>query len=46
MAMALVTNLAALPTKITLPVFFLSVLIDLGIIIASLFQGFAVSNGF
>ena len=27
-AMTLVTNLAALPTKITLPVFFLSLLID------------------
>ena len=32
MAMTLVANLAALPTKITVPVFFLSVLIDLGII--------------
>jgi hypothetical protein len=36
MAMALVVNLAAQPTKVTIPVFFLSVLIDLGIIIASL----------
>jgi hypothetical protein len=33
MGMALVTNLAALPTKITIPVFFLSVLIDLIVII-------------
>lgn len=35
MAMALVTNLAALPTKITIPVFFLSVLIDLALITMS-----------
>lgn len=33
MSMALVTNLAALPTKITLPIFFLSLLIDLVVII-------------
>jgi hypothetical protein len=29
MALALVTNLAALPTKITIPVFFLTVVIDI-----------------
>jgi hypothetical protein len=34
MGMTLVTNLAALPTKITIPVFLLSILIDLAIIIA------------
>jgi Mg2+ and Co2+ transporter CorA len=33
-AMALIVNLAAMPTKITIPVFFLSVLIDI-VIIAS-----------
>lgn len=33
MGMSLVTNLAALPTKVTLPVFFLSLLIDLIVII-------------
>ncbi|RYF89962.1 MAG: hypothetical protein EOO00_09470 [Chitinophagaceae bacterium] len=32
MAMALVTNLAAMPTRITIPVFFLSVMIDFAII--------------
>jgi hypothetical protein len=37
MGMALVTNLAAMPTRITVPVFFLSVVIDLAIVIASLF---------
>ncbi|HEY6502797.1 MAG TPA: hypothetical protein VIZ28_02370 [Chitinophagaceae bacterium] len=36
MTMTLVTNLAALSTKITIPVLFLSVLIDAGIIIASI----------
>ena len=34
MGMSLVTNLAALPTKITIPVFFLSLLIDLVVIIS------------
>jgi hypothetical protein len=36
MAMALVTNLAAMPTKYTLPVFFLSVLIDLVVVVLSI----------
>lgn len=33
MGMSLIVNLAALPTKITIPVFFLSLLIDLVIIV-------------
>lgn len=36
MGISLVTNLAALPTRITIPVFFFSILLDLGIVIASL----------
>lgn len=36
MAMTLVVNLAAQPTKITIPVLLLSILVDIGIIIASL----------
>lgn len=36
MAMALITNLAALPTKVTIPTFFLSLVLDLVIIITSL----------
>lgn len=36
MGMALVTNLAAMPTKYTLPFFALSVLIDLGVVVASI----------
>ncbi|MBC7873259.1 MAG: hypothetical protein H7Y01_04645 [Ferruginibacter sp.] len=33
MTMSLVSNLAAMPTKVTLPIFFLSLLIDLGVLI-------------
>jgi hypothetical protein len=33
MTMSLVTNLAALPTKITIPVFFFSLMIDVAVII-------------
>ena len=40
MGMSLITNLAALPTKITIPVFFLSVIIDLSITGTSLFAIF------
>jgi hypothetical protein len=36
MAMVVVTNLAALPTRITIPVLAASVIIDIGVIIASL----------
>ena len=35
MAMTLVTNLAALPTKITIPVFFFSILLDAALIVLS-----------
>jgi len=36
MAMALITNLAAMPTKITIPVFFFSVLLDVMVIAGSI----------
>jgi hypothetical protein len=39
-AIALVSNLAAMPTRITIPVFFFSVLIDLAIIIISIIHFF------
>jgi hypothetical protein len=42
MGMCLVTNLAALPTKITLPIFFLSLVIDLAIIISGIASGFTI----
>jgi hypothetical protein len=35
MALALVTNLAALPTKITIPAFILSIIIDVTVVIIS-----------
>jgi len=38
--MCLVTNLAALPAKITIPVFFLSILIDLVVITGCFAAGF------
>jgi len=40
MALSLVTNLAALPTKITIPVFFATLLIDIVIIALCLAHGF------
>ena len=36
MAIALVANLAAMPTKITIPVFFFSVLVDISLIVVNL----------
>ena len=39
MAITLICNLAAMPTKITIPVFFFSVIVDLVIIITCLFIG-------
>lgn len=44
MGMSLVTNLAALPTKITIPVFFFSVMIDLVIIANCTAIGFNISS--
>ena len=40
MTMTVVVNLAALPTKITIPVLFLSVLIDITVAIIALSNGF------
>ena len=39
MGLAVVTNLAAMPTKVTIPAFFLSVVIDVAIIITCLASG-------
>ena len=44
MGITLVVNLAAMPTKITIPVFFFSVLMDLLIIISCIAIGFDVSS--
>jgi len=43
MAIALVTNLSAMPTKITIPAFFLSVLIDIVLIIICASMGFSLA---
>lgn len=44
MAIAVVTNLAAMPTKITIPAFFLSVLIEIVIIISALSSGLSLAS--
>jgi hypothetical protein len=44
MSMTLITNLAAMPTKITLPVLFLGVLIDLVVIVSSIIIPLAIAN--
>jgi hypothetical protein len=44
MGITVVTNLAALPTKITIPIFFLSVVVDLLIIISCIAIGFDASG--
>lgn len=43
MGTSLVTNLAALPTKITIPVFFISIAIDLLIVISCFAAGFNIA---
>ena len=40
MGMTVVTNLAAMPTKVTIPVFFLSILIDIAVVIGCFVIGF------
>ena len=44
MGITLIVNLAAMPTKITIPVFFFSVLVDLVIIISCIAIGFDASG--
>lgn len=39
LVLTFITNLAALPTKITIPVFFLAVLVDIGVMIAAFAMG-------
>ena len=46
MGLALVTNLAALPTKITIPVFIFSFLMDLAIVITCVYIGFHPGDAF
>jgi hypothetical protein len=44
MGATLVTNLAAMPTRITLPVFILSTLIDIAIIFSCVFMGLDIAK--
>lgn len=44
MGLSLVTNLAALPTRITIPVFILTILVDLVVIISCLVIGFDITS--
>ena len=44
MGMSVVTNLAAMPTRITIPVFILSILIDIAIVVATIVIGFHISS--
>lgn len=46
MALCLIVNLAALPTKITIPVLFFSLLVDLTIIAICLSNGFDVAASY
>lgn len=44
MSVVLITNLAAMPTRITIPVLLVSILIDLAIIIYCVFAGFDITG--
>ena len=44
MMMTLVTNLAALPTKITIPVFLFSVLLDVTVVVVCAMSGFDITT--
>ena len=44
MGISLVTNLAAMPTKITIPVFILSIVIDITIILLCVVNGFDIAK--
>lgn len=46
MSMCVVVNLAAMPTKITIPVFFFSLLIDVVIIVLCLAHGFDMAASY
>ncbi len=44
MGISLVTNLAAMPTKITIPAFVFSIVVDIAIIIAAITMGMNIEN--
>jgi hypothetical protein len=44
MGMSLVSNLAAMPTKVTIPIFFFSIILDIAIIFSCVLLGFDISK--
>jgi hypothetical protein len=44
MGMSLVSNLAAMPTKATIPIFFVSMILDIAIIFSCVLLGFDISK--
>ena len=46
MMATLVTNLAAMPTKVTIPIFILSLIIDIAVLIICIATGFNAANAF
>lgn len=44
MGLSVVTNLAAMPTRVTIPVFVFSILIDIAVIIAAIAIGFDITT--
>ncbi len=44
MGLVLVTNLAAMPTRVTIPAFFLSIVIDVAIVVICAISGFNVAG--
>lgn len=46
MGISLVTNLAAMPTRVTIPVFIFSILIDLAIVFSCVAIGFDITQAF
>ena len=46
MMATLVTNLAAMPTKVTIPIFILSLIIDIAVLIICIDTGFSTAHAF
>lgn len=44
MGTSLITNLAAMPTKITIPVFFAGILLDIFVVATCMFAGFNIAS--
>jgi hypothetical protein len=42
MGVTLIVNLTALPTKITIPIFFLSIVVDIAVVVACIVQSVTI----